>query len=357
MDVVTMGGPMEIPIEIHTSATVLEFFLTHAPFAVSLQDAMAIILKRSQEETFSASAEWATFIKQGKAQGTIEEAMVDFTAYITLEVRMKTRLDDVVSLVAPGVEVQTDETWMLPERGQMTSTNGSHGKIKRCRGVHAIYYALLDGNSGTKVLQKHPHPTINSRGGREGWVSLGVSIEAGNQLDCSRPHDVSYEPGCDAPCVYVRTKSYSDTNSEELAPTATETQGDPSKGMEDEETTRMFKLKCHQKELDQCLIDMKRLKESNTFKTKTGSYEGFSEQYVQEVLEQLPSHQDKKTMEETRQPQYHLGITEPEALANAGPHGLPFQSHKTFHSSQYSRLQDTPEAMKKIPLMNRCKNR
>jgi hypothetical protein len=54
-----------------TSAIVLEIFLTHAPFAVSLQDAMAIVLKRSQEETFSAPAEWVTFIKQGKSQGTI----------------------------------------------------------------------------------------------------------------------------------------------------------------------------------------------------------------------------------------------------------------------------------------------
>jgi hypothetical protein len=107
------------PIEIHTSAILLEFFLTHAPFAVSLQDAMAIILKRSQEETFSAPAEWVTFIKKRKAQGTIEEVMVDFAADTALEVRRNTRLDDVVSLVAPGVEVQTDETWMLPERGQM----------------------------------------------------------------------------------------------------------------------------------------------------------------------------------------------------------------------------------------------
>jgi hypothetical protein len=88
MDVVTMGGPVERPIEIRTSAIVLEFFLTHAIFAVSLQDAMAIILKRSQDEIFSAPAEWATFINQGKAQGIIEEAMVDFTSDITLEVRM-----------------------------------------------------------------------------------------------------------------------------------------------------------------------------------------------------------------------------------------------------------------------------
>jgi hypothetical protein len=85
----------------------------------------------------------------------------------------------------------------------MTSTNVSHEHIKGYRGVHAIDYALLYGKSGTKVLQKHPHRTINSHGGREGWVSLGVSIEAGNQLECLSPHDVSYEPGCGAPRVYV----------------------------------------------------------------------------------------------------------------------------------------------------------
>jgi hypothetical protein len=114
-DVVTMGGSVEIPIEMRTSAIVLDFFLTHAPFAVSLQGAMAIILKRSQEEIFSAPAEWVTFIKQGKAQSTIEEAMVDFAADTNLEVRRKTRLDDVVSLVSPGVEVQMDRTWTLNE--------------------------------------------------------------------------------------------------------------------------------------------------------------------------------------------------------------------------------------------------
>jgi hypothetical protein len=168
------------------------FFLTHAPFAVYLQDAMAIILKRSQEETLSAPAEWVTFIKQGKAQGTIEEAMVYFSAGTTLEVRMKTRLDDVVSLVAPRVEVQTDRTWTLPERGQMTSTTGSHGNIKRCSGVHTIYYTFLDGKPGTEALQERPHPTKNSRGGREGWVLLGVSIEADKQRECSSPHDVRY---------------------------------------------------------------------------------------------------------------------------------------------------------------------
>jgi hypothetical protein len=92
---------------------------------------MAIILKRSQEETFSAPSEWITFINEGKAKGTIEGAMVDFTADTTLEVRRNTWLDDVVSLVAPWVEVQRDRTWTLPERGQMTSTTGSHGNIKR----------------------------------------------------------------------------------------------------------------------------------------------------------------------------------------------------------------------------------
>jgi hypothetical protein len=110
----------------------------------------------------------------------------------------------------------------------------------------------------------------------------------------------------------------------------------------------MFKLECHQKELEQCSIYMKRLIARNTFKTKTGSYEGLSEHYVQEVLEQSPSHQDKKPMEETRQPQDHLGITGPESLANIGPQGLPCKSQKTFHSSQGARLQDAPEAMGKF---------
>jgi hypothetical protein len=179
---------------------------------------MAIILKISQDQTFLAPADWATFIKQGKAQGTIEEAMVEFAADTTLEVRSKTRLDDVVSLVAPRVEVQRGETWMLLERGQMTSTSVSHGNIKRCRGVYAVDYALLAGNSllsgkaGTEVLQKHPHPTINSCGAWDGGVLLGVLIEAGNQHECSSPRNVSYEPGCDAPCVYARTNSSFDTN-------------------------------------------------------------------------------------------------------------------------------------------------
>jgi hypothetical protein len=91
---------------------------------------------------------------------------------------------------------------------------------------------------------------------------------------------------------------------------------------------------------------MKWLVARNTF--NTGSYEGFSEQYVQEVLEKFTSHQDKKPMEETRKYQDHLGITGTEALANTGPQGLPFQSHKTFHSSQDARIQDAPEARGKF---------
>jgi hypothetical protein len=56
------------------------------------------------------------------------------------------------------MEVQTDETRMIRERGQMTSTIISHGHVKRYRGVHSIYYKLLAGKSGTEVLQKStPH--------------------------------------------------------------------------------------------------------------------------------------------------------------------------------------------------------
>jgi hypothetical protein len=64
--------------------------------------------------------------------------MVELLADTTLEIRRKTRLDDEVSLGTPWMDVHTDETRMLCERGQMTSTVGSHGYVKRCRGVHAI---------------------------------------------------------------------------------------------------------------------------------------------------------------------------------------------------------------------------
>jgi hypothetical protein len=80
---------------------------------------------------------------------------------------------------------------------------------------------LLAGKSGTDVLQKDPHHLIGSCGARDGGVLLGVSIEAGNQHECSSPRDVSYEPGRDAPCVYAGTKSYFDTNAEALALIAT----------------------------------------------------------------------------------------------------------------------------------------
>jgi hypothetical protein len=56
MDVVTRGGSAAKPVKIHTLPPVLELFLTHAPFAFSLQYAMAIILKRSQDEMLSAPA-------------------------------------------------------------------------------------------------------------------------------------------------------------------------------------------------------------------------------------------------------------------------------------------------------------
>jgi hypothetical protein len=93
---------------------------------------------------------------------------------------------------------------------------------------------------------------------------------------------------------------------------------------------------------------MKRLIARNTFKTKTGSYKVFSEHYVLAVLEQVPSHQDKNPMEETRRPQGQLGITGPEALDKTGPQGFTFQSYKTFTSSQDARIQDAPEAMDKF---------
>jgi hypothetical protein len=110
--------------------------------------------------------------------------MVEFAVDTTLEVIRKTRLDDAVSLISPRVEVQMDETWMLPERGQMTSTVGSHGNIKRCRGLHAVDYALLSRKAANNGLHKHSHhPTgqpKESCGARDGGVLLGVSMEAGN---------------------------------------------------------------------------------------------------------------------------------------------------------------------------------
>jgi hypothetical protein len=82
---------------------------------MSLQDAMAIILERSQVETFSAPTEWATFIRRGNVDVTIEVAMAEFAVDTTLEVRPKTHLDDEVSLGAPWMEVHMDEIRMLRE--------------------------------------------------------------------------------------------------------------------------------------------------------------------------------------------------------------------------------------------------
>jgi hypothetical protein len=239
----------------------------------------------------------------------------------------------------------------------MTSTARSHGNIKRCRVVYVVDYALLAGKSGTDVLQKHPHHPIGSCGARDGGVLLGVSIEDSNQHECLSPRDVSYTAGCDSPCVYAQTKSYFDTNAEEWSPTATETQGDPSKGAEDEEIVKMFNIECHKKELEQCSIDTKRLIGRDTFKAKTGSYEGFSEHYVMEVLEQFPSHQYKAPTVETRRPQDQLYITGPEDMVETGIQGVLFQSQKTFTLSQDDRTQDAPEAMVKISSREKLQER
>jgi hypothetical protein len=102
---------------------------------------------------------------------------------------------------------------------------------------------------------------------------------------------------------------------------------------------------------------MKRLIARNIVNTKTGIYEGFSEQYLQEVLEKKTSHQGKKPMEDTREPQDLLGIIGSEAISTTGPHGLPFKAHNTFHSSQYARLQVCRRLWEIFPLMNRCNNR
>jgi hypothetical protein len=66
-----MGGPVERPIEIRTSAKVLGFFSHTCSLFCFFQDAMAIILKRSEDQTFSAPAEWDSLIKQEKAHCTI----------------------------------------------------------------------------------------------------------------------------------------------------------------------------------------------------------------------------------------------------------------------------------------------
>jgi hypothetical protein len=102
---------------------------------------------------------------------------------------------------------------------------------------------------------------------------------------------------------------------------------------------------------------MKRMTARDTFKAKTGSYKGFSEQYELEVLDQFSSHQDKAPTVETRQPQDQVCITGPEAVTKTGTQGVLFQSQRTFTSSQDARTQDALEAMVKNLLTNRCKNR
>jgi hypothetical protein len=77
------------------------------------------------------------------------------------------RMEDEVSLVAPTVEVQADESCMLPERGKMTSTAGSHGHTS-ARGDYAVDYALSAGKSGTDVSK--PHHPIGCCGSRDGGV-------------------------------------------------------------------------------------------------------------------------------------------------------------------------------------------
>jgi hypothetical protein len=221
MDVATRGGPAALPIKIHTSAPVLDFFLTHAPFAVSLQDAMAIILKGSQAEMFLATEELATFIQRCKSEVTIDEAMVYFKADETLEVRWKKMTEDEVSLVAPRLEVRV---------------TGGH--------------------------------------------------------ECSRPHDVSYEPGCDTElCVIVGTKSYSDTNAEESAPATTETQGDSSKETEYEVMISDLKAESHWNNMDLCTGDTKWITARVTFKVKKGSHVGFTAQYVLEDMKEVTARQ------------------------------------------------------------------
>jgi hypothetical protein len=54
----------------------------------------------------------------------------------------------------------------------------------------------------------------------------------------------------------------------------------------------LSKIECYKRELDKFSGKMKRMTAKDTFKANAGSYEGFSEQYVQEVLEKLSSHQE-----------------------------------------------------------------
>jgi hypothetical protein len=147
--------------------------------------------------------------------------------------------------------------------------------------------------------------------------------------------------------VYARAKSYSDTNGEQWAPTATETQGDPSKGEVDEETIKAFKTECYKKELGTCSEDQKWMTARDKFKAKTGSYEGFVHHVTEDL--QLTSYQETvKSIVETRRLQGQDCNTGPEAQDKTGTQGLLIQEHMNFTSSQYARTQGAPEAMSKF---------
>jgi hypothetical protein len=96
--------------------------------------------------------------------------MEEFAVDTTLEIKRKTRLDDEVSSGAPWMEVQTDETWMLREREPMTSNVGSHGHIKRCRGVQYHRLCVVSRKVRYRSLAKisTPHHKLPWWSGRMG---------------------------------------------------------------------------------------------------------------------------------------------------------------------------------------------
>jgi hypothetical protein len=177
-------------------------------------------------------------------------------------------------------------------------------------GVYAVDYALSVGKSGTDASK--PHHSIGSCGARDGGVLLGVGILTIGH-ECSRPHDVSYEPGCDNDlCVIVGTKSYSDTNTEEWAPSTTETQGDPSKETEYEIMIYELKVESYQKEMELWTGDTKFITSRETFKANTVRYVGCTAKYVPEGMEKVISHQVMDPHKAGKGgPQYQLGITGP----------------------------------------------
>jgi hypothetical protein len=251
-----------------------------------------------------------------------------------------------VSLVAPRVEVQADETRMLPERGQMKSTSGSHGHI-HSRGVYSVDYALSAGKSGTNVSK--PQHYIGSCGARDGGVLLGVRILTIGH-ECSMPHYVIYEPDYDNDlCVTVGTKSYSEKNAEEWAMETTETQGDISKEMKYEVIIRELKAESHQKEIELWAGDTKWITARATFKAKTGIHTRFTAQYVPKDMKEVAYHQvmdPHKAGNGGHQDQ--LGITGQEAIVESWKKGTHGQSQMIHDYVQDVRHWDAPEAMKKF---------